>query len=413
MKMIYRIKLEIVFLKKRCIFELTHKKTFYMRKLFVLIILFLSITTVLTAQEIAGSIQVDIHSQILNQNRTVLIYTPQLYNERDLVAYDVIYVMDAQNREMFDLVHSLVRFSTQRQFIVVGITSTAFPEQYYYRNDDLLPKPKNVSIDHYLALHPNAENFRNYLLSEVIPYVENHFRTTQRRILIGHSLSASFVVDRALNDASMFEGCIAISPNFCYDSYRLANDFISHDFASTTPHFLYISESNELNTFRKSWNIGYQKVKSFINNRDTIGNYLIYNTEYPEHSHWTTYPPSLTNAIEQLDTYLETHPLQISGPVESIVIKVMVPNDTDDVYIVGNQAAFGNWDPSIVKFKSVAPKERILKVDVQYPLEFKLTKGSWDTEAFLLQSSNTLDNIIIQSVKNDTLILKVEDWIEQ
>lgn len=34
-------------------------------------------------------------------------------------------------------------------------------------------------------------------------------------------------------------------------------------------------------------------------------------------------------------------------------------------------------------------------------------------EAVLQQSSNTLDNIIIQSVKNDTLILKIEDWIEQ
>lgn len=59
-----------------------------MHKLFILLMLFFSIPIVLPAQEIAGSTQVDIHSHILNQNRTILIYTPQLYNERDLVAYD-------------------------------------------------------------------------------------------------------------------------------------------------------------------------------------------------------------------------------------------------------------------------------------------------------------------------------------
>ena len=44
-------------------------------------------------------------SEYFNHERQVLIYTPNNYPNFDQTYYDVIYVFDAQDRTMFDLVH--------------------------------------------------------------------------------------------------------------------------------------------------------------------------------------------------------------------------------------------------------------------------------------------------------------------
>ena len=43
-------------------------------------------------------------SEYFNHERQVLIYTPGGYQQLDQTYYDVIYVFDAQSREMFDAV---------------------------------------------------------------------------------------------------------------------------------------------------------------------------------------------------------------------------------------------------------------------------------------------------------------------
>ena len=94
-----------------------------MKKHFILLFSLFLITTS-NGQEIARVENIKINSKELQQEREILIYTPQSYNENLYSSYDVIYVFDAHAREFFDYVHSIISFlsNTYKKFIVVGIT---------------------------------------------------------------------------------------------------------------------------------------------------------------------------------------------------------------------------------------------------------------------------------------------------
>ena len=99
-----------------------------------------SIITILFALvAMAGQAQVPLESvreltmksEYFNHERQVLIYTPGGYQQFDQTYYDVIYVFDAQDRTMFDLVHCLLNIACKpdpdggrsTSFIIVGICS--------------------------------------------------------------------------------------------------------------------------------------------------------------------------------------------------------------------------------------------------------------------------------------------------
>ena len=68
------------------------------------------ITTLLALVAMVGQAQIEsvkeltMKSEYFNHERQVLIYTPGGYQQFDQTYYDVIYVFDAQDRTMFDLV---------------------------------------------------------------------------------------------------------------------------------------------------------------------------------------------------------------------------------------------------------------------------------------------------------------------
>lgn len=79
----------------------------------------------------------------------------------------------------------------------------------------------------------------------------------------------------------------------------------------------------------------------------------------------------------------------ISFGQELTTIKVSVPNKTDEVYIVGNQDALGNWQPNQVKMEKASDYERTITLELNFPAEFKFTKGSWESEGIV---GGLLDN---------------------
>lgn len=365
------------------------------------------------AQGISRVETLQIKSEILRQDRPILVFTPRFYDERELVSYDVIYVFDAQNREMFDMVHAAMGFTDKpRGCIVVGICSPPYPEQDYYRNSDYLPKPVNVTELH-LTKKPNAENFWKYVTDEVMPFIDKKYRTTSEKYAIGHSLSASFVLDKAINVPSVFKGSLAISPNLAYDEYRLANDFVAADFNKPDEKkFLYISQGNEPVKMREEWGIGYKKVKTFIDAKDDFGKYTVLVKEFPEENHLHTYVPSLMYGLKKLNAFVGSNPAKPGGDQWLVTFKVTVPEKDDDAYIAGNQYSLGDWDPGKVKLKKVSDLEREITLSVQFPIEFRITRGSWDSKAATNQSED--DNIVIaKPAKNKTFKVKVEAWYDK
>ena len=75
------------------------------------------ITILLALVAVAGQAQLEsvkeltMKSEYFNHERQVLIYTPGGYQQYNQTYYDVIYVFDAQDRTMFDLVHCLLNIA--------------------------------------------------------------------------------------------------------------------------------------------------------------------------------------------------------------------------------------------------------------------------------------------------------------
>ena len=134
-----------------------------------------------------------------------------------------------------------------KSFIVVGITSPYNEKLDYGRNNDLLPvlETKN-SIDRIGKNYGNADNFFDFVSTEIIPYVDSHYRTLNNKIVVGHSFSATFVLNSFLNNPNLFNSYIAISPNMSLDNDKLANKLVNFDYSKIhKPTYLYLSNANE------------------------------------------------------------------------------------------------------------------------------------------------------------------------
>ena len=202
-------------------------------KKFVFSITLLFAAVFAVAQPVARVTDLSMKSQYFNHERQVLIYTPEGYDEYDATDFDVMYVFDSQERSKFDFVHCALDLACptsqddSKRFIIVGICSTNLPDIDYYRNTDYLPMPihestKGKGLFKYEQGYGRSGDLKKFLKNELMPYIDKNYRTSGRTIGIGHSLSASFVLDCMVTD-DLFDDYIAMSPNCYFDEFRVAS----------------------------------------------------------------------------------------------------------------------------------------------------------------------------------------------
>lgn len=367
-------------------------------------------------QQIASVNNIKFESKKMNQERELLIYTPQSYNENSLISYDVIYVFDAQNREFFDFTTSVISFisNTTKKYIVVGITSPYIEKIQYARNNDLLPiLETDEAKKRYGKYSGNADNFLSYVKYEVVPFIENNYRTRTNKIAIGHSLSASFILYSIFKEPNLFNDYFAISPNLAYDNERLATEFKDFDYSKIKEKtFLYISNANEGVDYWKEWKPARKKVYSFLENSNSLEKINFVIKSFPDETHWSTFAPSLTLGLTEYFKYLENKTITFSNETYEITINVKVPSKNDEVYVTGNQASLGDWNPALVKMKRKSDFEREIQVKVQAPSELKFTRGTWETEG-LVKYTGGFNNIQINPKKQKEFKFEIIEWADK
>ncbi|WP_261510937.1 alpha/beta hydrolase-fold protein [Chryseobacterium paludis] len=180
---------------------------------FILIGLFINLSSYAGAQndELPKRNQkkVVITSKILNEQRTLWIYTPSNY-EGSNEKYPVLYLLDPDQN--FAYVTELERFLSDRyripQLIVVGVVNND-------RIKDFTPIHSlifNGKIDNSLASSGGGKYFLRFVKDELIPYVNKNYRTEPYRILSGHSLGGLFAVYCKEEEPDLFQSEIVISP---------------------------------------------------------------------------------------------------------------------------------------------------------------------------------------------------------
>ena len=163
-----------------------------------------------TAEPIVIGEKLKIHSQVLNEDRELLIYKPTSYENPDN-RYPVLYLLDGDVH--FHHTTGIIQFLASNgripEMIVVALPNTD-------RNRDLTP-PTQVDSDNAFPTSGGADNFLRFINDELIPFVDNSYRTYPYRTLVGHSFGGLFAIHSLLTRHEVFNDYIAISPSLWWN----------------------------------------------------------------------------------------------------------------------------------------------------------------------------------------------------
>jgi predicted alpha/beta superfamily hydrolase len=154
--------------------------------------------------------RVTIHSDVLGEDRVLLVHTPPGYNQFQ-GKYPVMYILDGDGH--FHHATGVVRFLSAQgimpQMIVVALRNTD-------RNRDFLPTNMEQ-----IPTSGGADNFIKFFNEELIPYIDENYRTEPYKILVGHSFGGVFAVHALLASPETFDSYISISPSLWWDDELL------------------------------------------------------------------------------------------------------------------------------------------------------------------------------------------------
>lgn len=392
-----------------------------MKKLRLVSLLLAFMVSMVATAQLESVKEFSMKSEYFNHERQVLIYTPAGYQQYDQTYYDVIYVFDAQDRTKFDLVHCLLDIACKpdpdggrsMNFIIVGICSPNLWDINYFRNNDYLPMPLhgNEGLFREGSYYGNSPDLKKFVKNELMPYMAQNYRTSGRTLGIGHSLSASFVLDALITD-DLFDDYIAISPNCCYDDYRLATDIENYQFKDRkAPRFIYASMANEIEKgpeyWGDVWKTGWEHVSTFLKDRSHFNENTVTSVQtFPTYEHYRSFMPSLTAALNDYIVFGAKNLVGYIGEVVSPVhIELRGKNLPDDIYITGNQDALKNWEVKGIKMDLVNDSTASIDLRLHLPAQFKFTRGSWEREAVIENAD--AGNYIIHDAEHTTRVYRL------
>ena len=144
-----------------------------------------------------------IPSVILNENRQLIVSLPKDYDTSNNT-YPVLYVLDGNETGLLDAITATRKLGAQ--MIIVAIANTD-------RDRDMMP----LSTPTYKVDNPGAEQFLSFIEKELIPHIENGYRSNGQRTIRGQSLSGLFIMYAFLEKPQLFDNYIGNSAGWYAD----------------------------------------------------------------------------------------------------------------------------------------------------------------------------------------------------
>ena len=231
-----------------------------------------------------------LHSAALGEIRRINVYIPPGYRESTRVRVPVLYMPDGGIHEDFLHVAGLVQVSvgngTMRPFMLVGIENTA-------RRRDLTG-PMASPDDRKIASEVGGSAaFRRFLRVELMPLVNERYRTTGESAIVGESLAGLFVVETLFLEPDLFDTYIAFDPNLWWNDGELVGRAVAR-MAATAGKSLYLASS------------GQSEIAALVRRlADVLGEHAAPGARWhleamPEETHATIYHPAALRAFRFL-----------------------------------------------------------------------------------------------------------------
>ncbi len=147
-----------------------------------------------------------------NSERILKIYVPDSYEENEKSTYPVAILMDGEF--LFDVYVANAKLFGSRdkapEQIIVGVFQNQNEERYTdcdYSEDTGLP---------------NAESsqFYGFIRDELLPYLDNNYRTSLFKTIVGNTLTGNFINYFFLEPSPVFNAYISINPSFAPEMHQ-------------------------------------------------------------------------------------------------------------------------------------------------------------------------------------------------
>ena len=232
-------------------------------------------------------------SSILSQQRTLNIYLPASYHQQSTQKYPLLLLLDGGLHEDFHHITGIAQWAaltgSYQEVIVVGIANID-------RKHDLTSPSDNELDKKELPTHGGAAKFRTFISEELLPWLQQQYRISDRRLLLGESLAGLFTTETFLLQPEMFTDYIAISPSLWWNDMKLSLDAEKHlqngDYANRRLWLAMADEGGDMRT-------GYQHL---INALKAMPESTLHwqVTPFAEEKHNTIYHPAATKAVRDL-----------------------------------------------------------------------------------------------------------------
>jgi hypothetical protein len=162
----------------------------------------------------------ELNSRELGETRILNIYLPEGYSSDDTVHYPVIYLLDGGADEDFIHVAGIIQFDNfpwinrVPRSIVVGIANTDRKRDFTF--------PTSIEADRKdFPTTGKSSRFIAFIENELQPFIEQKYRTSVSKTIIGQSLGGLLATEILLTKPQLFDQYIIISPSLWWDDGSL------------------------------------------------------------------------------------------------------------------------------------------------------------------------------------------------
>lgn len=206
-----------------------------------------NITTV-SKESLSIGETVTIKSKILDESRVLNVYLPHYYAQDSLKTYPVIYLLDGSIDEDFIHIAGLVQFGSFSwinmlpESIVVGLSNVDRKRDYTYPTTNVKDKKDFPTTG-------KSEAFINFLETELQIFIDQNYRTTNTKTIIGQSLGGLLATEILYKKPDLFDNYIIVSPSLWWDDNSLLK---SNPKVYSTKKNIYVAVGKEGDVMEKA-----------------------------------------------------------------------------------------------------------------------------------------------------------------
>jgi len=256
----------------------------------------LGLIFLLSMQVMAQPDKMQIHSEILNDDINLQIKLPDTYGHSNDFRYPVLVVLDGstQFEHIAANVSFLSSYAIVPEMIIVGVSSN-------HRLKSFTP----TQLEQFKDRSGGAENYRQFLETELLSGLGQKYRTANYHILSGHSMAGLFSSYVALTPNTRFNAAISISPSLWWDNDWLVRESAKLAVAKRTkPMRWFLSIASEPNEMASAFAAQMTQLQNTLGNSSSVKHSSArmlqwFDKRFPEETHDST--PLIGN-VEALKT---------------------------------------------------------------------------------------------------------------